>query len=56
MSSIPSIQPIPAIGEALSADGHALTQSLAERTGRFFAEFEWYMRAMKAERAKGTAY
>jgi NAD(P)H-dependent FMN reductase len=56
MPSIPSIQPIPSIGTALSKDGIALTQELAEKTGRFFDEFEWYMRAMKAERAKGVVY
>lgn len=56
MPSIPSTQPIPNIGEALSEDGVALTQALAERTGTFFDEFEWYMRAMKNERAKGVPY
>ena len=56
MPSIPSIQPIPAVGTALTEDGVALTQQLAERTGRFFAEFEWYMRAFQAERAKGVPY
>jgi NAD(P)H-dependent FMN reductase len=56
MPSIPSIQPIPAIGDALSVDGVALTQELAEKSGRFFDEFEWYMRAMKAEREKGLPY
>ncbi len=54
MPSIPSIQPIPSAGTALSEDGVALTQQLAENTGKFFDEFEWYMRAMKAERAKGV--
>jgi NAD(P)H-dependent FMN reductase len=52
MSSIPSIQPIPSAGEALSEEGVALTQALAEKSGKFFDEFEWYMRALKAERAK----
>lgn len=56
MPSIPSIQPIPAAGEALTKDGIALTQHLTERTGKFFDEFDWYMRAFKAEREKGTAY
>jgi NAD(P)H-dependent FMN reductase len=54
MSSIPSLQPIPSVGSSLSADGVALTQELAEKSGKFFDEFEWYMRAMKAERAKGV--
>jgi NAD(P)H-dependent FMN reductase len=56
MSSIPSLQPIPSIGSALSKDGLALTQELAEKSGKFFDEFEWYMRAMKAERAKGLPH
>jgi NAD(P)H-dependent FMN reductase len=56
MPSIPSIQPIPAIGKALSTDGVALTQELAEKSGKFFEEFDWYMRAFKAERAKGVPY
>jgi NAD(P)H-dependent FMN reductase len=56
MPSIPSLQPVPSIGKALSADGVALTQELAEKSGKFFDEFEWYMRAMKAERAKGVPY
>jgi hypothetical protein len=29
---------------------------LAERSGKFFDEFEWHMRAYKAERAKGVPY
>jgi len=56
MPSISSVQPNPAIGQALSEDGVALTQQLAERTRKFFDEFEWYMRAYKAERAKGVPY
>lgn len=56
MSSIPPVQPVPSIMTALSEHGVALTQELAEKSGRFFDEFEWYMRAMKAERAKGKPY
>ncbi|MEO6910464.1 MAG: NAD(P)H-dependent oxidoreductase [Edaphobacter sp.] len=56
MASIPSLLPIPAIGNALSKDGVALTQALAEKSGIFFDEFDWYMRAMKAERVKGVPY
>jgi NAD(P)H-dependent FMN reductase len=54
MSSIPTVQPVPAIESALSRDGVALTQELAEKSAPFFDEFEWYMRALKAERAKGV--
>jgi NAD(P)H-dependent FMN reductase len=56
LSTIPSLQPIPSIGKSLSVDGVALTQELAERSGKFFDEFDWYMRAMKAEREKGVPY
>jgi len=56
MPSIPSIQPIPAVDKALTKDGVALTQQLAEKSGKFFDEFDWYMRAFKAERAKGVPY
>jgi NAD(P)H-dependent FMN reductase len=56
MPTIPSLQPIPSIASALSKDGVALTQELAEKSGKFFDEFEWYMRALKAERAKGVPY
>ena len=56
MSSIPSIQPIPSIGTALTKDGVALTQELAEKSGKFFKEFDWAMRAYAAERAKGVPY
>jgi hypothetical protein len=56
MPSIPSIQPIPAIGKALSKDGVALTQELAEKSAKFFDEFDWYMRAMNAGRANGVPY
>ena len=50
MSSIPSLQPIPKVGDSLSRDGVALTQELAEASEKFFAEFDWYMAALKAGR------
>jgi NAD(P)H-dependent FMN reductase len=50
MSSIPSIQAIGKVGDALSAEGVALTQELAEKSGKFFDEFDWYMKALKAGR------
>ncbi len=52
MPPIPSIQPIPSVETALSEDGVALTQELAERSGKFFDEFEWYMTALKLGREK----
>ena len=56
MPSIPSVQPVPSIGNALTKEGVALTQELAEKSDMFFDEFDWYMRAMKSERAKGVPY
>jgi NAD(P)H-dependent FMN reductase len=51
MPSIPTIQPVAKAGDSLSADGFALTQELAEKSGKFFDEFDWYMKALKAGRA-----
>jgi len=56
MSSIPSVQPIPSVGTALTKDGVALTEQLADKSGKFFDEFEWYMGALQAARAKGVPY
>ena len=56
MTSIPSLQPIPTIAKTLSAEGVAQEPKFDERAKKFFAEFEWYVRAMQAERAKGVPY
>ena len=48
MPCIPSLQPIPSVGTALSAEGVALTADLAEKSGKFFDEFDWYMAACQA--------
>ena len=48
MPTIPSVQPIPSVGSALSEAGVALTQELAEKSDKFFEEFDWYMAALKA--------
>jgi NAD(P)H-dependent FMN reductase len=53
---IPSLQPIPSIASALSPDGVALNPHFANRSAKFFAEFEWYMRACSAERVNGLPY
>ncbi len=50
--TIPTLQPIPQVGQALSAEGLPLTQALAEQTAKFFNEFDWYMSALKDARAK----
>jgi NAD(P)H-dependent FMN reductase len=58
MPSIPSILPVPTVQNALSEDGKALTASLAggRTVTMFFDEFDWYMRALMAEKAKGVPY
>ena len=56
LPTIPSLQPIPSIGNSLSEDGVALTQDLAEKSGKFWDEFEWYVKAMKAGREQGVPY
>ncbi len=58
MSSIPSLLPVGKVQESLSEDGKPLTEELAggKVVKKFFDEFEWYMRAMMAEKAKGLPY
>lgn len=56
MPSIPSIQSIPSVQTALSEKGVPLTQAMAERSGRFFDEFEWYMQALSVQRSRGVPY
>jgi len=56
LPTIPSLQPIPMVGKALSADGVALTQELAEKSGKFWDEFDWYVKTMKAGRENGVPY
>jgi hypothetical protein len=53
MSSVPSLMPIPSIQNALSEDGVPAHEWLPKALARFLAEFEWYARALKGERAKG---
>jgi NAD(P)H-dependent FMN reductase len=56
MSSIPSIFPIPHIGQALDGEGHPTEDRIPGRLDRFLSEFLWYARALKRERAAGTPY
>jgi len=53
MSSIPSILPVPRVQEAFSAAGEPTDTIFEKRCERFFAEFEWYARALRAGRAEG---
>ena len=54
MGSIPTLQPVPMAKAAVSEDGVPLTQELAEKSGKFFDEFEWYMKALAAGRRLGV--
>ena len=55
-SSIPTILPVPRVGQAFAADGTPNDDAWPRRAGKFLDELEWYARAMKAERASGTPY
>jgi NAD(P)H-dependent FMN reductase len=56
MPSISSILPFGRVGTAFSEDGIPQDEAVGPRTKRFLDEFEWYARALAAERAKGTPY
>jgi NAD(P)H-dependent FMN reductase len=56
MPSIPSLFPIPRIGQALAEDGTAQTEATGHYLDRFLGEFFWYARAFRRERAAGTPY
>ncbi|WGF86935.1 NADPH-dependent FMN reductase [Marinivivus vitaminiproducens] len=56
MPSISSLMPIPRIGKTLAEDGTANEDRVARSLDRFLSEFEWHMRALKAERARGVPY
>ena len=56
MPSIPSILGISKIHEVLDEQGNDVKQSLAGFMPRFIDEMEWYARAFKNERSKGTPY
>ena len=50
MPSIPTLFPIPLIGQALDEDGAAKEPRLAKAMTRFLDEFDWYAGALKRER------
>ncbi|HSN52914.1 MAG TPA: NADPH-dependent FMN reductase [Woeseiaceae bacterium] len=53
--SIPTVFPVSQVQKAFDADGNALDTAYDERVVRFLDEFEWYSRALRAERAKTAA-
>ncbi len=56
MPSIPSLLPVPRVQDALTPTGEPTDPAFERRCERFFAEFEWYARALRAARAKGLPY
>jgi NAD(P)H-dependent FMN reductase len=55
MPSIPSILPIPRIGETISEDG-AASEITLQSMNRFLDEFLWYAGALAEARTGGTPY
>jgi len=55
MPSVPSLLPIPRIGETLAEDG-AGDERIARSRDRFLDEFLWYAEALKPAKASGTPY
>ena len=56
MPSIPSLYPVPKVGQQFEDDGTPLDDGPKRRVGRFLGEFEWYANALKAARAGGLPY
>jgi NAD(P)H-dependent FMN reductase len=56
MPSIPSLFPVPKVQDAFEDDGRAKDPAVELRAQRFLDEFEWYARALREARAKGTPY
>ena len=56
MPTIPSLFPITHVQDSFDEDGNALEKAYEKRIVKFLDELEWYMRAFKAEREKGTPY
>ena len=56
MSSIPSLLPIPRIGQAIDEDGRAIEAIVDRSAARFLDEFLWYARALGTARRAGTPY
>jgi NAD(P)H-dependent FMN reductase len=56
MPSIPSLFPVPRIGEAFADDGTPREARLEKRFERFAAELEWYASALREARKAGVPY
>jgi NAD(P)H-dependent FMN reductase len=56
MSSVPSILPIPRIGQSIDAHGVAIEPLVDRSANRFLDEFIWYAAALRDARTNGTPY
>ena len=56
MSSVPSLLPIPRIGQVLDEDGVAQEDIVNRSANRFLDEFLWHASALAEARAGGTPY
>lgn len=54
MSSIPSQLAFGHVADLVNEQGDLLDAAFQQRTDRFLTEFEWYARALKAQRASGV--
>lgn len=54
--SISSMFPISKVQDSFDDEGAAIDDAYERRVKRFLDEFEWYLRAFKKEREKGTPY
>ena len=56
MVTIPSLMPIPNVGDAFDEAGVPSDPKTDEYTAQFFDEFEWYMNALRTARTNGVPY
>lgn len=56
MPSIPTLMPVPNVWESFDDEGNPTDPNFIMRNAQFFDEFEWYMEALKGQRAKGVPY
>lgn len=54
MPAIPSTFPIASVQDSIDADGNVISGNYERHIVKFLDEFEWYVRAFKNERIKGT--
>ena len=54
--TLPTIYSISDILNSLDKDGEPKVKGLVDRSDKFFKELEWFGKALKRQRAKGTPY